>query len=311
MEISLKKSIPDNLLWIKKFFSLSTTPFNRNEDYRPFFIIGSGRSGNTLLRRILFTHPDLHIPPESYVLGEITKMFIINRNMVWKELVYLTLSYFEYYPEFGTFNLPTLRPLAQQLLDTPIERRSLAYILDSFYRHHAKVIGNSCKRWGDKTPLNTFSLERIFNIFPNAQFIHIVRDGCDVVYSYIQAGIYSSLEDAANRWNLSVEEASSFTHRHPSCSMQIKYEDLVQNSDITILDLCKFLEEEYFQEMVTSTNLEKMGDVMMRDHHKNIARPIFTSSIGRGRKNFGHEEKSILQGIIGEELERMGYEKCI
>ena len=45
-------------------------PLNRDEGYRPFFIVGSGRSGNTLMRRVLQTSPELHIPPETFVLGD-------------------------------------------------------------------------------------------------------------------------------------------------------------------------------------------------------------------------------------------------
>ena len=44
-------------------------PLHRSEDIHPFFIIGPDRSGNTLMRRVLEAHEDVHIPPESYVLG--------------------------------------------------------------------------------------------------------------------------------------------------------------------------------------------------------------------------------------------------
>jgi len=67
-------------------------PLNRGELINPFFIIGSGRSGNTLLRRVLFNHSKLHIPPETLVLGHVIKLFNIHRNMAWKDIVYLIFS---------------------------------------------------------------------------------------------------------------------------------------------------------------------------------------------------------------------------
>jgi hypothetical protein len=146
-------------VWFHRFrhiIPFTGYPLNRKEAIRPFFIIGSGRSGNTLLRRILYAHPELHIPPETYILGRTIKLFLENRNMRWTDLVYLVLSQFEYYPEFVTFEI-TLRPLVQRLVVAPKDVRSLAFILDSFYRYHAETKSIHCKRWGDKTPMNTFT----------------------------------------------------------------------------------------------------------------------------------------------------------
>ena len=57
-------------------------PLHSTVRYMPFFIIGSGRSGNTLLRTILETHPEVHIPPETYVIGKVNKPgeFAINMD---------------------------------------------------------------------------------------------------------------------------------------------------------------------------------------------------------------------------------------
>ena len=40
-------------------------PLHGRDRYRPFFIVGSGRCGSTLLRAMLEAHPDVHVPPES------------------------------------------------------------------------------------------------------------------------------------------------------------------------------------------------------------------------------------------------------
>ena len=45
------------------------------ERHDPFFVIGVGRSGNTLFRRILTAHSELHIPPETFVLGDVLADF--------------------------------------------------------------------------------------------------------------------------------------------------------------------------------------------------------------------------------------------
>ena len=66
----------------------------------PFFIIGSGRSGNTLLRTILTGNSDLSIPPESYRLPFAIKRFHIHNNRDWKEIVTEVLDEFYSCREF-------------------------------------------------------------------------------------------------------------------------------------------------------------------------------------------------------------------
>lgn len=266
-------------------------PLRRHDnDLNPFFIVGSGRSGNTLLRRILLTHPDLYIPPETYVLGRAIRTYRDNGNMQWNDLVSLTLSIFEYHPEFVTFDC-TLRPLANKLNKLPSSSRNLAFILDSFYRYHAEIKGFECSRWGDKTPLNVYDLATIRGVFPKAQFIHIVRDGCDVVESYIRSGIYSDLTSAANRWISSVSAFQKFSGRYPHSCFQVRYEDLVTDPVETIKGLCDFLKVEFEDQMLGSEDLSDLiGDVKMRPHHWRVSSEITSSWIGTGRESLTAED---------------------
>lgn len=305
------KTVYDHFYGLKQINPFQGCPINRKENIKPFFIIGSGRSGNTLLRRILDSHPDLHIPPETYVLGQTIRVFRRNRHLPWRDLVYLTLSQFQYHPEFETFDIE-LRPLAESLLSVPSESRSLALILDRFYRYYSVTKGDGCKRWGDKTPINTFSLDFIFNVFPKAQFIHIIRDGCDVVPSYVRAGIYKNIDNAAKRWLNSINCAKKFAKKYQNSCLEVKYESLVSHPEIAVAQICNFLNIEYESSMLNSNeHAKEMGDVILRKHHNRVLEPISVSSIGKGRKQLSHQEKIFLQRIIGRKLEELGYEPCI
>ena len=61
----------------------------------PFFIVGSGRSGNTLLRAVLTGHSKVAIPPESYVLAKTIRRFRSYSFLNWSLLVRMILSEFE------------------------------------------------------------------------------------------------------------------------------------------------------------------------------------------------------------------------
>lgn len=275
----------------------------------PFFIVGSGRSGNTLLRRIMVQSPGIHIPPETYVLPSLIKLYRQNSHLLWRQLVNLMLANIEYYPEFDTFKLSSLRELAAKLYDIPEDQRSLALIIDEFFRFHAVKTGKQCDRWGDKTPLNTLFLDRISSVFPKAQYVNIVRDGIDVAYSYVDTGLYDELEAAGKRWKESIIKADKFISKNPSSVLTIHYEDLVSNPEPTVQQVCNFLQIQYHDSMlsVDQDRQDTMGDVEMRNHHYNIKKPITTSSIGKGRKNLSAGEKSKLNKLFGEELDKKGY----
>ena len=54
----------------RRFIPFLRYPLRGDERHRPFFIIGVDRSGSTLLRRMLTAHSELHVPPETFVLGD-------------------------------------------------------------------------------------------------------------------------------------------------------------------------------------------------------------------------------------------------
>ncbi len=296
---------------LKRHFPLIGFPLHGEERYKPFFLIGSGRSGSTLFRRILTAHSQLHIPPENFALvSSIQKFKQYCKTMVWEDLVHLILSLFEFHHEFYTFKI-SLRPLVHRLIETPHDRRNLAFILDSLYRYHAEKHGISMNRWGDKTPLVTYEpgmLEQLLKIFPDAQFIHLVRDGCDVIASTLRYGFFTDLTTAANRWVRVVQNARQFTEAHPQCCMVVRYEDLVCNPEKVIKAVCRFLKVEFEPQMIHSENLaNEMGDVPVLHEHIEVSKPINVSNIGMGRKEFTKEEKELLQAIIGKELAHFGY----
>ena len=50
----------------------------QKNDIEPIFIVGSGRSGNTLLARILHESGDVCFPPENFTLWEVYNLYLKN-----------------------------------------------------------------------------------------------------------------------------------------------------------------------------------------------------------------------------------------
>lgn len=302
-------------------------PLHGAARHAPFFVIGVGRSGNTLFRRILTAHSELHIPPETFVLGSVLEDFPrVARHSSWPDLVQWVLGRFAFHAEWHTFDAE-LGPLARRLAEVPPEERNLATILDGFFRYHGEVHGTPKKRWGDKTPLNSLdqraargkpaerlgrgtprTLERLARVFPDARFVHIYRDGVDNVYSHLRGGFFADAEDAAKRWLHVVRQCANFCERHPDRSLAVRYEDLVRDTERVVRDTCAFLGVAFEEPMLRSEKAAaRMGDVPEWSWHAQVGKPVNAQNPGKGRAFLTAREKDLVQHLIGSELARLGY----
>jgi len=281
-------------------------PLHRNEDIAPFFIIGAGRSGTTLLRRILVASKQVHIPPETYVLAQVIEYYRRNACQDWESLVLHCMALFEMHPEFETFQI-SLRSLLPKLYALPEMERSLAKMLDMFYRYHAEQTGAKCERWGDKTPVNTFVLDDIYAVFPKAKFIHLLRDGVDVVHSCVQRGLVPDLKDAALRWQHALKAVECFRRQHVEACLDVRYEMLVSQPDDVVHSLCDWLNVAYKPSMIDeSGHADALGD-MDYAHYQSSLEKVSSKHIGQGRKALTLQDQHQLQVLIGEDLQRLGY----
>jgi hypothetical protein len=281
-----------------------------SQRYRPCFIVGSGRCGTTLLRRMLVAGGEIHIPPETYMLGPAVRFFRRQRDRTWTHLVRNVLAMFEYHREFEHFQV-SLRPVYLRLVEAPPAERSLAMVLDAMYRHHAGQTGATCTRWADKTPLNTFAMEEIRATFPDARFVNLIRDGVDVVHSWITADLGMTMEKAAERWTRAIVAAGGFSKRHAGACLDVRYEQLVASPADSLRRVCEFLGLGFHASMLEeSPGAAPMGDVEARAHHANALRPVSTASVGKGRRELSLDDRQRLDRLIGRHLERLGYERA-
>jgi hypothetical protein len=281
---------------------------NGINNHQPFFIVGSGRSGNTLLHRILTNKNGIVIPPETYVFGKIFRLHNVYKNMDWEEYVNLMISTFEYHPQFYTFEIDSLYELTLELKKCEHEKRTLSHIISQFYIFYAKKKGLKLKRWGDKTPLNSMYVYRIKQLFPHARFIHMIRDGVDVAYSYVNAGLYEDYTKAAIRWEKSVDFLQKFGRKYPEDYLEVRYEEFVKEPKKNVKEIFNFLDEEFEEEILNKkNNAAHLGDVKHLNHHSNVHNKINDNSIGRGRKNLNKHDLKDIESLLKNTLKNNGY----
>ena len=279
------------------------------QKYDPFFIIGSGRSGNTLLRSMLVRNSNISIPPEN---GSLCSMFIKYKaisHMPWNIIVSEIIQEFKYGYRFSDWNI-NIGDIYKNALSLKGKDRTLASILSIFYENYIKYNNEGGYTWGDKTPPNSFCLFEIERIFPNAKFIHIVRDGRDCVASFVKAGFFESdYKKAAYRWNDALKNCINFSNKiNKNKFYQVKYEDLVENTEAELINICDFLNVNYKKEMLDNKiSTKKINDVTKRKHHKNLLKPINSSSIGKWKSEIDKDNLERVNSIIGKTLNELGY----
>lgn len=157
------------------------------------------------------------------------------------------------------------------VLSSPFRPNILADILIN------RDIPASCTRWCEKTPKNILFVARILDYLDSAaRFIHMVRDGRDVVTSR-RATEPDKLHITPARWIEDVE-AGKLYDDHPQVYV-LKYESLVTNYRESLMNLCRFLELEYsakFMDYPVSVHM-----IPYRGMKSLQLRPVDAHSIGR------------------------------
>lgn len=273
------------------------------------FIVGCGRSGNTLLRKILIEQFDIYLPPETYVLPQQINQYSVNTGLRWPERVDTTLCILENHSEFETFNVKSFADFKAMAKNWPEDNQTFVELVKGLYRWLGNQHDVPCQWVGDKTPLNTLNLGLLNWAFPNAKFIYLERDPVDVVQSYLNAGIYKTASEAAERWRNSVRSWESFKKLKMNKDfLEFKYEKFVVNPE----ELIEKISDSFFipkrKIKIKLSNLQ-LGDVGVRDHHSNVPDAPSSKAIGKGRKNISAENLDAMLSVLGELPQKRGYEK--
>ena len=142
----------------------------------------------------------------------------------------------------------------------------------SFYRLYAQRHDKA--RFGDKTPRYVTRLNRIGGAIPEARFIHVIRDGRDVALSLNRRLV--ELRDSrpvpmgrlARRWRRRILNARA-NRRVADRYIEVRYEDLVADTEPALLRVCEFIELDFDSGMLRyhETAAERMAE-MDRDRER-------------------------------------------
>lgn len=271
----------------------------------PFFIVGSARSGSTLLRMMLVSHSRIAIPPETWFLLSLVDQLPLERVLDSSELqraIALIASDYRW-PDMK-ISAEDLANRATQLISPRI--RDLAELI---YGVHLEGSGKA--RWGDKTPPYVKIVPQLCQLFPGARFIYLVRDGRDVTKSIQKLMMYgrtirqNSIEwTEANRWERKWR-ALGYADR----ILHVRYEDLVLNPEPTLRGICEFIGEQFEPQMLAwQDSIERMLPKRERHIHSKLTRDMRHEDVERWRREMNASELFVAEALMGPDLRGFGYE---
>ena len=269
----------------------------------PVFIFGAPRSGTSLLRRIINSHPEIGIPPESLIYsslydwrnyyGDLSVQE--NREKLIRNILELkAIQKWDVVPEESRI---------LEKYQNPTFHGAVSALIESWAELHNKP------RWGEKTPWHGFYWRAIHEGFPSAQFIHLVRDGRDAALSWKRARFGPNhIYPLALSWAEYLNEISKLEQRLDKVYFyEIHYEDLLKFPQDTVKKLCNFLGIDFQNDMFRYHTKELQSEQTDIRNERNLSRPIMERNFNKWKSQLSLREIRIFEAVAGNVLERYGY----
>jgi hypothetical protein len=257
----------------------------------PVFVGVAGRSGTTLLRVILDSHPNIACGPELKVTPALCRLWY----------------------DFQTAYSP---PLREYLLTLHDINAVFAQVIGSLLEKYRQQSGKP--RVAEKSPNNVFYFDHLHLMFPDSPLVHVIRDGRDVICSLLTMdwidpktrkplGYTRDARKAAEYWVRAVR-AGQAAARHPGLAaryMEIRYEQLVTDPKPTLEQLFDFIKEPWDPAVLQFHKQQR--NLAGESSAEQVSQELYTSAVARWERDLKPVDKAAVKEVAGELLRELGY----
>jgi hypothetical protein len=269
---------------------------------RFIFVGGAARSGTTLVQNILDSHPDIAGGPEFLHLVRILEL----RNAL-RETAHCGWT-----ADYASANA----------VDRQIARLVEDLLLPLADRQR-------CRMLSEKTPSNTLVFAELMEVFPEARFVHVVRDPRATIASMLRVGgrarekglraqsFTRSVRHAANHIKRSLRAGFRAGKLAPDRLLEVRYEALVSEPAGEIGRICAFLDVPYAPQMLDPAGIAHIGEKPITEGSGNLWYDVGSyrrNPDPSGLDNWRHELNLLQQAIIAvsfaefEHADRLDYD---
>jgi hypothetical protein len=272
---------------------------------RPIFIVGCPRSGTTMLQLMLHAHPRIAIPPETRFLldaydrrrsfGDLREE--ANRRRLGEWIVAPGHA-------FKDLGLRKARIVSEIAAGPPSVGSAVGIVFAAYARRFGKP------RWGDKRPAYLMNVDTVLRLFPDAQLVHIVRDGRDCVASLKEAPWHSGgVYQAITSWNAGMDEARKAARRlGPDSWYELRYEQLVTDPVTELGRLCGYLGERYDSAMEVPSQVAAVAVPQRKIWHALTHGEVTARRVGSWVGRLDDAEIGLCEALMGNRLTAHGYD---
>ncbi|MFF5260250.1 sulfotransferase family protein [Actinomadura viridis] len=273
---------------------------------RPIFVIGCPRSGTTLLQLMLHSHPRIAIPAETRFLlpaytsrsdfGDLRDS--VNRRALAEWITGRKET------KFRDLGLDAAAVVEEIVAGPP----TLGSALGIVFRAYARRFGKP--RWGDKRPSYIKHVGTLLRLFPDAQFVHLIRDGRDCVASLNEMPWYKQdVYHAVCVWREAIDAGRRLASRlGPDTYYEMRYERLVAEPAIELTRLCAFIGEEYHPAMTEPQGIARVTVPKQKRWHDRTHSAVDTGRVGSWANRLEPWEIGLAELGFGARLQDYGYE---
>jgi hypothetical protein len=267
----------------------------------PLLILGVRRSGTTLLRVMLDRHSELAVPDESYFVPQLADRHL--RRVDPDEFV----DDLRRVNTLAEWQVPLDKVGARLHKRMPIGE-AIATVYAVYAEEHGK------RRWGDKTPMYMQNLRLLERLFPDALFVHLIRDGRNAALSFLEMprGIVTETwmhprapADFACQWRTEVAAARRLGARVGERRyLEVRYEQLVADVEDVLRKICAFASLEFEPAMADYAG---SVDVSSKPHQQRLTHPP-TQGVRDWRTQMSADDVREFEQVAGGLLRELGYE---
>ncbi|MDH3942538.1 MAG: sulfotransferase [Anaerolineae bacterium] len=291
---------------------------------RPVFICGHPKSGTSLLRALLDGHPQLVVYPEESVffrrfLPRAKDAGLEEQLLLAEEYLIHIFTWNQTAPpasqagfpdrDYSAISFEAVRDEMRDLLSIHPPRHT-GDILSAAVFSFGKVtsqMSESTKIWVEKSPYNEHYSARIFDWWPQARCIHLVRDPRDNHLSYRRKHPDWRPEFFARNWVRSTQAGLDNRARFGEDSYLIlRYEDLVQSPEDVLRSVCSYMDIDFEAELTTPVRAGESwrGNSMFDQDFAAIS----TSPVGRWRQQLDPSDADVIEAMAAPQMRILDYQ---
>lgn len=296
--------------------------------FPPIFVVGTGRSGTTLLSTVLSSHSRIAFPPETHFMRRAELNGLANGAPQDFDAFWDTYSKWSRFEDLGVAAEDCLAVL-EEMGDKSF-KSIFAASLEAFRRKEGKA------RVGEKTPRHRIYIPLLLSWYPSSRVVVIRRDPRAVIASQLKCpwvevtacslrkGVLADSRMSkvifyAENWATGYgKDVPTYIEDERVCL--ITYEDLVQRTEETVQFVCKSIGENYEASMVAKRAGAKVAnstaksasytddwEEWVKSHHARTEKPITADSLSKWKGQLSRLEVLVAEAICAKEMKAAGY----